>query len=61
MNSYSVIIQYVHQTTGNLKTWTGIIPADTVGNALEVASEQLTKNNNGPVYIVGLICVEIKL
>jgi hypothetical protein len=61
MNSYSIIIQYAVQATGNLKTWTGIIPADTVGNALEQASEQLTANTQGALYIVGVICMEIKL
>jgi hypothetical protein len=61
MNSYSVIIQYVTEGQGTLKTWTGIMTSDTVGNALEQASEQLTKNTNGSLYIVGLICMEIKL
>jgi hypothetical protein len=63
MNQYSVILQFNSAEGGPNKTWTGIVEAESVGEALQMSSEIALKtcNTGGRIYVTGVIAVEIRL
>lgn len=63
MNQYSIILQFNSAEGGPNKTWTGIVEAESVGEALSEASNIAIRlpGTGGRIYVTGVIAVEIRL
>jgi hypothetical protein len=63
MNNYSVILQFNSAATGTGKTWSGMVAAESVGEALEEATNQAVRlpRVGGQIYVTGVVVMEIKL